>query len=108
MKRPRLPAVSGAANTAHLAHDRALANAFFATRADLEVAPLTHGITAFPRLVSGNVERLNDLLRADYDTSIVPGRFFGLGDHFRIGVGQPTPLVAEGLNRLGQALDALA
>ena len=45
---------------------------------------------------------------ADYDTSIVPGRFFGLADHFRIGIGGPTEIVEEGLDRLGAALDELA
>ena len=96
-----------AENPALLARNRALANAFFAGRDEIEVAPMVHGITAFPRLLRGDVDALNDLLRADYDTSIVPGRFFGLADHFRVGVGQPTPIVEEGLARLGAALDAL-
>ena len=47
-------------------------------------------------------------LRAEYDTSIVPGRFFGLADHFRIGIGRPTDIVEAGLERLGAALDAPA
>lgn len=91
-----------------LARNRALANAFFAGRDEIHVAPMVHGITAFPRLLRGDVDRLNDLLRAEYETSIVPGRFFGLYDHFRVGVGQPTNIVEEGLARLGAALDALA
>jgi len=69
---------------------------------------MRHGITAFPRLLGGDVEALNDRLRAHYDCSIVPGRFFGLADHFRIGVGQPTEIVEEGLARLGAALDEFA
>lgn len=89
-----------------LARNRALANDFFARRGDLEVAPMVHGITAFPRLRRGDVDALNARLRADHDTSIVPGRFFGLADHFRIGVGGPTEMVEEGLARLGAALDA--
>ncbi|MGQ0588931.1 MAG: aminotransferase class I/II-fold pyridoxal phosphate-dependent enzyme [Sphingosinicella sp.] len=89
-----------------LARNRALANAFFESRNDLEVAPMVHGITAFPRLRHRDVDELNARLRADYDTSIVPGRFFGLADHFRIGVGGPTDTVEEGLSRLGAALDA--
>ena len=68
---------------------------------------MTGGITAFPRLLRGDVDALNRLLRERYDTSIVPGRFFGLADHFRIGVGQPTEIVEAGLERLGAALDAL-
>ncbi len=91
-----------------LARNRALANAFFAGRDDLEVAPMTGGITAFPQLLSGDVDALDARLRAEFDAAIVPGRFFGLVDHFRIGVGSPTEIVAEGLSRLGAALDALA
>jgi len=96
-----------AASHAHLAHNRALANAFFGDRNDLDCAPMTGGITAFPRLLRGDVDALNRLLRERYDTSIVPGRFFGLADHFRIGIGQPTGIVEAGLERLGAALDSL-
>lgn len=97
-----------AENAPLLARNRALANKFFAARHDLEVAPMTGGVTAFPRLLRGDVDTLNDLVRARYDTSIVPGRFFGLADQFRIGVGGPTEIVAGGLERLGAALDDIA
>jgi aspartate/methionine/tyrosine aminotransferase len=90
-----------------LARNRAIANAFFATRGEIEMAPMTGGITAFPRLLRGDVEALDARLRAEYDTAVVPGRFFGLADHFRIGVGSPTPIVEAGLERLGAALDGL-
>lgn len=96
-----------AASHAHLPHNRALANAFFASRDELECAPMTGGITAFPKLVHGNVDALNRLLRERYDTSIVPGRFFGPAGHFRIGIGQPTEIVEAGLARLGAALDSM-
>jgi len=97
-----------AAGTAdRLRRNRALANAFFAARGDLECAPMAHGITAFPRLVHGDPEALDDLLRTRFDTGIVPGRWFEMADHFRIGVGGPTEMVAEGLARLGAALDEM-
>jgi len=91
-----------------LARNRALANEFFAGRADLEATPMVHGVTAFPRLLGGDVDSLHALLRERYDTAIVPGRFFGLADHFRIGIGGPTETVAGGLARLGAALDEIA
>jgi len=91
-----------------LERNRALANAFFAGRDDLETAPMTNGITAFPRLLRGDVDSLGALLRGRFDTAIVPGRFFGLADHFRIGIGSPTQIVEAGLERLGAALDAEA
>ena len=96
-----------AENAPLLARNRALANAFFAGRSELEAAPITGGITAFPRLLRGDVDALDATLRAEYDAAIVPGRFFGLADHFRIGVGQPTQIVEAGLERLGAALDRM-
>jgi aspartate/methionine/tyrosine aminotransferase len=98
-----------AAETAPLlARNRAIANAFLAGRSEIEVAPMTGGITAFPRLLHGDVDALDARLRAECDAAIVPGRFFGLVDHFRIGIGSPTEIVEAGLERLGAALDAIA
>lgn len=96
-----------AANDELLQRNRALANAFFAGRDDLECVPMTGGITAFPRLIGGDVDALNRLLRERYDTSIVPGRFFGAPDRFRMGIGNPTDIVEAGLERLAAALDSL-
>jgi len=58
--------------------------------------------------VPGDVEALSALLRERYETSIVPGRFFEMPQHFRMGIDADTPAVAEGLERLGAALDQLA
>lgn len=97
-----------AAGTAErLERNRARANAFFAGRADVDCAPLVHGITAFPRLIGGDPQVLDDLLRARFDTGIVPGRWFEMPDHFRVGVGGGIDMVEEGLSRLGAALDAM-
>jgi aspartate/methionine/tyrosine aminotransferase len=89
-----------------LDRNRALANAFFESRDDLDCVPMRAGITAFPRY-AGDSDRLNLLLREKYDTSIVPGRWFEAPGHFRIGVGGPTEMVEEGLSRLGAAMDEL-
>lgn len=90
-----------------LARNRALWNAFLASRDDVDGSPMTDGITTFPRLAKGDVERLNTMLRREYDTSIVPGHWFGLPDHFRVGIGRSTEIVREGLTRLETALDRL-
>lgn len=88
--------------------NRALANAFFAGRDELDCKPLACGITAFPRLTRGSVEGLHALLRTKYDTSIVPGRWFEMPDHFRLGLGGATEILEAGLERIGAALDELA
>jgi aspartate/methionine/tyrosine aminotransferase len=97
-----------AAGTAErLARNRALANAFFEARSDLACAPMVHGITAFPRLLSGDPETIDARLRERWDSSIVPGRWFEAPQHFRVGVGGAIDVVEEGLSRLGAALDEM-
>ena len=90
-----------------LQRNRALYNEFLASRDDLYGHPMTDGITTFPRWRGGDTEPLRALLWEEFDTSIVPGCWFGLPEHFRIGVGRPTEIVREGLGRLGTALDRL-
>jgi hypothetical protein len=97
-----------AGNHERLARNRAVVEAFFAGRSEIECAPLGQGITAFPRLVEGDVDALHRLLVDRYDTSIVPGRWFEVPDHFRLGYGMATDILEEGLRRLGSALDELA
>jgi hypothetical protein len=93
---------------AMLERNRSLFNAFLSARSDLEGMRAEHGITAFPRWSGGDTERLDAVLRERYDTAVVPGRWFEMPDHFRIGFGLPTADFEEGLNRLGAALDELA
>lgn len=83
-------------------------NRFLAERTDLQAAPFSHGTISFPRLQHGSVERLCSLLRSKYHTSVVPGMFFGMPDHFRVGLGSETENFAEGVRRIGLALDELA
>ena len=97
-----------AGNGERLDRNRALVNAFFAERPEIDSPKLEQGITAFPRLMGVDVESLHRLLVDDYDTSIVPGRWFECPDHFRLGYGGPTEIVEEGLARLGAALDRMA
>ena len=92
---------------ARLARNRALFDAFVTGRDDLDCMPAAHGITAFPRWAGGDTERLDALLRARYDTSIVPGRWFEMPDRFRIGLGCATDTLDERLSRLAAALDTL-
>jgi aspartate/methionine/tyrosine aminotransferase len=49
-----------------------------------------------------------DHLSTKYETLVVPGAFFGMNDHIRVGFGLRTETIKEGLRRLGLALDDLA
>jgi aspartate/methionine/tyrosine aminotransferase len=63
-----------------------------------------YGTTSFPKLLNGNVEELLQRLRTKFETTVVPGKFFEMPDHFRIGMGVDHEMFAEGLRRLAQAL----
>lgn len=80
---------------------------FLETREDLEVFRPRFGTVVFPRLKRGSVDRMCDLLRTKYETTVVPGKFFDMPDHFRIGIGGDLEPLEEGLRRLGLALDEI-
>jgi len=84
--------------------NRDVVNRFLASRSELECAPVDGGIIAFPRLRGGAVESLCARLRDRYETTVVPGRFFGLRDHFRLALGCTSETLEGGLERLGRAV----
>jgi aspartate/methionine/tyrosine aminotransferase len=88
-----------------LDENRRLLNEFLDRRGDLETIRPTAGSIMFPRVKQGDSEKLCELLRERYETSVVPGRFFEMPAHFRIGLGGDTETLIEGLRRLGSALD---
>jgi aspartate/methionine/tyrosine aminotransferase len=84
--------------------DRKLLCDFLAEQTTLSTVSTPWGTTSFPRLVNGKTEAFLKRLRTEFDTSAVPGRFFEMPDHFRIGMGVNTEMFAEGLNRISRAL----
>jgi aspartate/methionine/tyrosine aminotransferase len=92
---------------ARLDANRAVLWKFLDARKDLEISKPPFGTVVFPRLKRGSVDEMSDLLRTKYETTVVPGRFFDMPDHFRIGIGGDLEPLEEGLRRLGQALDEL-
>lgn len=91
-----------------LATNRPLLDAFLDSRADLECYRPPHGTVLFPRLKRGDPNALFKLLRETYETTVVPGEFFEMSDHFRVGVSGPTEELRGGLQRLSAALDEAA
>jgi aspartate/methionine/tyrosine aminotransferase len=84
--------------------DRRILRDFLKQQSGLSAVSTDWGTTLFPRLLNGNADAFLERLRTDFDTSAVPGRFFEMPDHFRIGMGVNTEMFAEGLNRVGCAL----
>jgi hypothetical protein len=55
-------------------------------------------------LKDGGADAFLDRLREQYETTAVPGRFFDMPGHFRIGMGVDAAMFREGLRRVGMAL----
>jgi len=84
--------------------DRKLLREFLAPQSAVSAVWTDWGTTSFVKLRDGNADIFLERLRAEFDNSAVPGRFFKMPDHFRIGMGVNTEMFAEGLNRISQAL----
>ncbi len=85
--------------------NRLLLESFLETRGELDWTRREFGTVYFPRLKTGNADELCALLSEKYDTTVVPGRFFEMPEHFRVGIGGDTETLAAGLECLGKALD---
>ena len=90
---------------ARLMKNRELAYHFLDSRDDLEAFRPDFGTVVFPRLKTGSSERLCALLKEKYETSVVPGSFFEMPNHFRVGFGGDSEVFESGLERLGAALN---
>jgi aspartate/methionine/tyrosine aminotransferase len=81
--------------------DRKVLAEFLDRSSGVSAARTDWGTTCFLRLVNGNVDEFLATLRADQETSAVPGRFFEMPDYFRIGMGVNSEMFAEGISRVG-------
>ena len=90
---------------ARLDRNRAILHRFFDSRAELDVVREPFGTVAFPKLTRGTVAQMCAIAREKHETTVVPGEYFDMPDHFRIGIGGETEMLEEGLRRLGLALD---
>ena len=88
-----------------LDRNRRILNEFLDTREDLEVVRPEFGTVMFPGVRQGTSERLCQVLRGKYETSVVPGSFFEMPAHFRVGIAGDTKTLEAGLERLGSALE---
>ncbi|HEU0275688.1 MAG TPA: aminotransferase class I/II-fold pyridoxal phosphate-dependent enzyme [Candidatus Udaeobacter sp.] len=84
--------------------DRKLLRDFLVKQSGVSAVWTDWGTTSFVQLENGNADDFAERLRTKFETSVVPGRFFEMPDHFRIGMGVNTEMFAEGLVRIGRAL----
>jgi aspartate/methionine/tyrosine aminotransferase len=81
-------------------------NEFLALHPQLDCEPSRLGTTVFPRLKLGHAAEFVEMVRKQFETSVVPGEFFDHPQHFRIGFGGSTETVHDGLERMSAALEA--
>ncbi len=95
--------------TAILDENRAAYREILGGHPALEQSIFDQGTTVFPRVAGGpgSGDRLFRTLMDRFETSVVPGRFFGRSEHVRIGMGQNPTATREGLVRVGAALHEL-
>jgi len=86
--------------------NRVLVNEFLVQHPQLDCESSRMGTTVFPRLKLGRTGEFVDMLRDQFETSVVPGEFFEQPQHFRLGFGGATETVRGGLEGLSAALEA--
>ena len=80
-------------------------DAFLISRNDLDFCRPEQGTIVFPRLRFGDSDDFVRLLRDKFETSVVPGKYFDMPQHFRIGIGGDPETTRLGFERLSLALD---
>ena len=80
--------------------DRAALGEFLEGNACVSTPRTRFGTTALLRLARGDAEEFVTRLRTEYETSVVPGRFFEMPNHFRVGMGVNHAMFREGLGNI--------
>ncbi|MGO9270710.1 MAG: hypothetical protein ACLQOO_10740 [Terriglobia bacterium] len=83
--------------------NRQIAYRWLDERPEIRVPRPPIGTTLFPGLWGDNAESFCDLLREQYEVSVVLGKFFEA--HFQMFLGADAKIFTEALERMGAALD---
>ena len=87
--------------------NRQIFKKFLQARDDIDAVPTKFGTTSFPRIRNADVDKLCSLLIKKYETAVVPGRFFESPQHIRVGMCCEPDNFRVGIERLGEAMNAL-
>lgn len=84
-----------------VAHNRAILDAALNEEPRLSVVRPDGGVICFPKLVgTSDAGPFLAHLREQHEVSLVPGSFFEMPDHFRLGFGGSPDILREGLRRI--------
>jgi len=89
-----------------LDENRRLLREFLQSQSKFEYVWPEHGTVIALRLKDGSAEQWSERLRNDFQVGVVPGKFFEMPHHVRVGVGIPTHELKESLAQLRKALNA--
>jgi aspartate/methionine/tyrosine aminotransferase len=79
--------------------------AFMEGQSALEWVAPAGGTVAFPRLrAKASADAFADRLLRDFETAVVPGRFFEAPAHFRVALGIPGEVLERGRHAIARAL----
>ena len=79
-------------------------NDFLKTRLDLDYVQPGFGTVLFPRLKNGKVDEILEILINKYETAIVPGKYFEMPNHLRIGLSCKPDIFQIGIKNIEKAL----
>jgi aspartate/methionine/tyrosine aminotransferase len=89
---------------ATLDENRAAYREILGAHGGLDQVIFDQGTTVFPRLRTGDGDAFFDRLKSRFETTVVPGRFFGRPDFIRVGLGGDPAMTRTGLERVAEAL----
>jgi aspartate/methionine/tyrosine aminotransferase len=87
--------------------NRLAMDTFLRSRDDIGSVLPDFGTVVFPKMLHGSVDELDALLRKKYETAIVPGSYFDMPQHFRLGIGGDPEMTQLALERLAAGLDEM-
>lgn len=88
-----------------LDENRKLLRAMLESQTRLDYVWPDHGTVISPHLKQGNADEFCERMRKEFELSVVPGRFFEMPDHIRVGVGLQTEDIRASLEQLSKALN---
>ncbi len=85
--------------------NRALLREFLEDQSAFDYVWPEHGTVAALRIRQGSADEFAERLREKFEVGVVPGRFFEMPQHVRVGVGVPTDQLRSALAQLRKALN---
>lgn len=77
---------------------------FIESQPEIEMYKNDYATTYFPKFKNRDAQQLAEKLRKEYSTLVIPGSFFEMPNHLRIGIGAAPENFVQGLNYLATAL----